>query len=152
MFALTPLQRLAILDRTVVATVAGHALLLNKIAQFAAHPEQSEGARSVLHAVISALVRPQDAAVPPQVRAAGIIHAVQFTQAQVGALPRQYRAAFALALAGLDRSALVHGAATFAALSPTAQDRVLDAWSHSPLPQTRQFLRLVRAASFLPSR
>jgi hypothetical protein len=132
-----------------VPAVAGQALLFHRIAQFAAHPEQAESAHRVLHAVVSALVRPEDIAVPPQVHAAAVNHAVQFTQAQVGAMAQSYRAAFALALHALDRSALAQRAPTFAALSPAAQDRLLSAWSASPLPQTRQFLRLVRSASLL---
>ena len=120
-----------------------------RIAQFTAHPEQSESARSVLHAVVAALVRAQDLAVPPHVHAAAVAHAVQFTQAQVGALPRHYRTAFALALHALDRSALLQRAPTFAALAPAEQDRLLAVWAASPLRLARHFLRLVRAASLL---
>lgn len=129
--------------------MAGKALNLLRLSQLAAHPERSGPAQRALHSIVAALVRPQELNLPLQVHAAAVAHAVQFTQAQVGVLPRHYRAAFVVALLALDRSALLQRVPTFAALPPVDQDRLLAAWSDTPLPQPRQFLRLVRSASLL---
>ena len=129
--------------------VAGKSLEVKQIIQIAGHPETSQAVQTILRAVVSALVRSSAVAVPAPVQTAAVAHAVAFTQAQVGAMPGHFRVAFAVAVHAFDRSALRHGAPTFAALRPAAQDRLLAAWAASPLPQPRQFLRLVRASSLL---
>ncbi len=106
-------------------------------------------AHRTLHALVSVLVRQQCRALSAEVREAATRHAVAFTQAQVHALPQHFRLGFLAALRALDATALGYGAVGFAALPPRRQDRLLARWASSPIPQTRQFVRLVRSSALL---
>ena len=124
-------------------------LNLKSILPFLDRLEASAVAHQTLLALVSALVREQCRALPAEVREAATHHAVAFTQDQVQVLPQHFRLGFLAALRALDATALGYGAVGFAALPPRRQDRLLTRWATSPIPQTRQFVRLVRSSALL---